>query len=155
MRKDDEIGRLRSSFDRSLNTITGDTKNLKDILDKSLHKLDKHLLTTQGLPADSEVTSTEESCDLSKSFSRNSRGFHSIPTKLDKYRPTLEEKATDGLHRKASPTRKTISGQKQSPSRKSKPCSERKRYNVNKYSSPSVISSSPNKVPISKRSDRK
>eukprot|EP00794_Sanderia_malayensis_P020537 gene20537-22556_t len=169
-RKDDEIDRLRTSFDRSLNTITGDTRNLKTILDKSLHKLDKHIMSSQGLAVtESDVTSTDESYDVSKSKSRLSDkmpDYASISTKLDKYRPVREEKKPmngDGLARRSSPTRRTSPARRtmkeQSPMRKStgKQPAERKR--VNNYELKTIASSNrdnniPLKVSSSKRVGR-
>ena len=49
MKKDDEIGKLRTTFDRSLNTISGDARNLQTILDKSIYKLEKHIMATKGV----------------------------------------------------------------------------------------------------------
>ena len=78
-KRDDEIDRLRSSFDRSLNNITSDTTNLKSILDKSLNKLDKQIRVTEGLASDSEVTSELEDEEY-KGKSRN--GFTSLPDRI-------------------------------------------------------------------------
>ena len=82
MKRDDEMGKLRSTFDRSLNTISGDARNLQTILDKSLHKLDKHILATKGIAVtDSEMTSTDEYHSPSKAPPKRLN----IVTKLDKY----------------------------------------------------------------------
>ena len=81
MKKDDEIGKLRSTFDRSLNTISGDARNLQTILDKSLYKLDKHIMATNGIIlTDSELTSNDE-YTLSKAPTKKM----DVVTKLDKY----------------------------------------------------------------------
>ena len=90
LKREDELGKLRYSFDRSLNTITGDARNLKTILDGSLNKLEKHLMTAQGVAAtDSEVTSGDEVTTVPPSKVRskaNANGIH-VPSKLDKYLP--------------------------------------------------------------------
>ncbi len=154
MKKDDQIGRLRSSFDRSLNAITGDTRNLKSILDKSLHKLDKHIMSSQGLATDSEVTSTEDGYEINKSRQSRPADYIAIPTKLDKYRPAKEEKPSNALLRRSSPTRKTSPDRKQSPNRKTKKSSERSRYDYAKFTSPVVSRENPLKVSSSKRNGR-
>ena len=83
MKKDDEIGKLRSTFDRSLNTLSGDAQKLQTILDKSLHKIDKHIMASNGLEVtDSEITSADEYFTPSKAPSNRLN----VTTKLDKYR---------------------------------------------------------------------
>ena len=97
MKKDDEIGKLRSTFDRSLNTISGDARNLQTILDKSLHKLDKHIMATNGIIlTDSEVTSNDEFYSTPKAPAKRV----GVVTKLDKYELPVQHGArTNNLNK--------------------------------------------------------
>ena len=86
IKKDDQIGKLKTTFDRSLNTISGDARNLQTILDKSLYKLDKHIMATKGvILTDSDVTSNDE-YSPSKAPTKRS----DVATKLDKYELPVE-----------------------------------------------------------------
>lgn len=139
LRKDDEMGKLRSSFDRSLNTINGDARNLKTILDKSLHKLDRHIMATQGLaPTDSEITSADESLEASKSRSKWSMSYSPVKTKLDKYLPQRDERPAKEASRRSIPVRTLSPERKASPSRKTKLANLSGKVNGITYASPKV-----------------
>ena len=152
LRKDDEMGKLRSSFDRSLNTINGDARNLKTILDKSLHKLDRHIMATQGLaPTDSEITSADESIEASRARSKWSMSYSPIKTKLDKYLPQREERLANETSRRSVPVRKLSPERKASPSRKTKQTNLNGKVNGITYASPKIKSDSAHRSQSARR----
>ena len=71
-KRDDQVTKLRSTFDESLNAISTDTNNIKSILGKSLKKIDKQIHHGNATLSDSDFTETDlESNYPSKSLSSN------------------------------------------------------------------------------------
>ena len=58
-KRDDQVTKLRSTFDESLNAISTDTNNIKSILGKSLKKIDKQMNHGNATLSDSDLTETD------------------------------------------------------------------------------------------------
>lgn len=70
-KRDEQVTQLRSTFDQSLNTITKDTKNIKNILGKSLQKIDRQIMQNEGLVSDSDVTENDADSYRATSYPKN------------------------------------------------------------------------------------
>uniref|UniRef100_A0A7M5XCB0 Uncharacterized protein n=1 Tax=Clytia hemisphaerica TaxID=252671 RepID=A0A7M5XCB0_9CNID len=100
-KRDDQVTKLRSTFDQSLNTISKDTKNIKSILGKSLKKLDKEIDGNDV--TDDDMTSSEKNftvddytpqsgrfsnsryLNLASTSSHRSKSAHETPVKEIRY----------------------------------------------------------------------
>ena len=127
-KRDDQVSQLKSTFDKSLNTISKDTKNIKSILGKSLKTLDREMTVTnngggdvQQSDYDDEMTSSEltfpESDYVANSTAKFSGSrYLNLPTSL---RSKSVETPVNEIRHKYSASMKVTSPPSASPSSKS------------------------------------
>ena len=76
MKSDDQVSQLRSTFDKSLNTLSKDTHNIKSIIGKSLQKIDR---IENSEITDSEMVDTDSE-SIAVKDTNNDTSFS--PTKI-------------------------------------------------------------------------